>query len=60
MLYAQESNGETYYSYISQESAEQGLILLREAKIYATDRDLLGFIQRFIDLGEKHYKQSSL
>ncbi|MEG7965691.1 MULTISPECIES: tetratricopeptide repeat protein [Bacillus cereus group] len=53
MLYAQESNGETYYSYISQESAEQGLILLREAKIYATDRDLLGFIQRFIDLGEK-------
>lgn len=45
---------------IFQESAEQGLILLREAKIYATDRDLLGFIQRFIDLGEKHYKQSSL
>ncbi|HFF3742089.1 tetratricopeptide repeat protein [Bacillus cereus] len=53
LLYAQESNGETYYSYISRESAEQGLILLREAKLYATDRDLLGYIQTFIDLGEK-------
>ncbi|MBD8070713.1 tetratricopeptide repeat protein [Bacillus sp. PS06] len=47
---------EGYYSFISKESAETGLVLLREAKIYATDRDLLESIQTFIDLGENALK----
>jgi tetratricopeptide (TPR) repeat protein len=59
-MYPSNVNGQTYYYFISKESAEEGLVLLKEAKIYATDRNLLEEIQTFIDLAERSLKMKLL
>jgi tetratricopeptide (TPR) repeat protein len=59
-LHKQVLNGEEYFYYISKENAEEGLKILKEAKIYATDKSLLEYIQKFIDLGEQALKSKFL